>query len=286
MKKLMITLFMAVLGLAFLGLMAGCPPSTSDDDDDDAGDDDAGDDDAGDDDMGDDDMGDDDAGDDDTWPESPYGFHIDVSFNATSGGASSTTFIHTMIDANQNDLCAQTFELTGTTSSFSAGQGNDYYQWMDEIVTWTSLDSEDSDCPAEWAIYKGDFVEWFMWYMHPLAFVSCDNADANGYAGTFVGEDPTDAGDGTFGGYCDTTGPSVASSLGTGPIEAVWMSPGVSASLDGLGNYEYFAPNDTTNVEVWMIMGLLMADSANTNEPTAGLDGDYLTVPFWLWIYS
>jgi hypothetical protein len=33
-------------------------------------------------------------------------------------------------------------------------------------------------------------------------------------------------------------------------------------------------------------MGALMADAANTNEPTAGLDGDYVTVPFWLWVYS
>jgi hypothetical protein len=284
MKKLFITLFMAVLGLAFLGLMAGCPPSSSDDDD--AGDDDAGDDDAGDDDMGDDDMADDDAGDDDTWPDSPYGFHISVSFNA-SGASSTTTFEHIMIDANQNDLCSVVFDFPGTTAT-GPGQGDDYYQYIDEVVEWTSGTEASNNCPADWAIYKGDPVEWFMWYMHPLAFVSCDLvAQVGGLASTFLGDDAFDLGsDGTFGGYCNDFGPALQSALGSGPIEAMWLSPGTDGSLDGLGNYAYFAPADTTNVAVWLAMGALMADAANTNEPTDGLNGDYVTVPFWLWVYS
>jgi len=286
MKKLLTMLFMAVLGLTFLGFMAGCPPTTSDDDDDDAGDDDAGDDDAGDDDGGDDDMSDDDGGDDDTWPDSPYGFHIDVGVNV-SGANSTTTFDHIMMDQNQNDLCAVSFEFTGTYAG-GPGQGNDYYQYIDELVVWTGGGETANNCPVEWATYKGDPIEWFMWYQHPLAFVSCDLvADVTALADTFLGDDPFELGsDGTFGGYCNDFGPALQSALGSGPMEAMWLQTGADGDLDALGNYAYFAPADTTNVAVWLVMGALVADAANSNEPTEGLDGDYLTVPFWLWVYS
>ena len=35
-----------------------------------------------------------------------------------------------------------------------------------------------------------------------------------------------------------------------------------AGSLDGLGNYAYFAPDDTTNVAVWLIMGAVVANLA------------------------
>ena len=287
MKKLLITLFMTVLGLAFLGLMAGCPPSSSDDDDDDdaADDDDASDDDGADDDMTDDDGGDDDGGDDDTWPDTPTGFSIDVTFSA-SGTTSTTNYTHNMLNSNYDPICAVDFEFTGTLAT-GPGQGNDYYQYIDEVIVWTGGGEVANNCPAEWGVYKGEPIDYFMWDMHPLAFVSCDLvAQVGGLGTTFVGEDPTEAGDGTFGEYCTLTGPSLESALGTGPMEALWLAPGLDGSLDPLGNYAYFAPADTGNVEVWLIMGVLMADAANTAEPVDGLDGDYVTVPFWLWLYA
>ncbi len=57
---------LALVAALSLGLVAGCPAGSADDDDDATADDDAADDDVADDDVGDDDVGDDDVGDDDT----------------------------------------------------------------------------------------------------------------------------------------------------------------------------------------------------------------------------
>ena len=40
-------------------------------------------------------------------------------------------------------------------------------------------------------------------------------------------------------------------------------------------------------MDVWLLMGVLAADPANANEPeTAGLDGDYIGIAFWMWVYQ
>ncbi len=294
-KRLLTFLFVALLGTALAGFLAGCPVDPVDDDDDASGDDDTGDDDTGDDDTGDDDTGDDDTGDDDTWPDAPYGFMIEVGLTADggpAGGTASVAYDHIMIDQNQNPLCTISLDIEGDYT-YGPGQGDEYYQFIDEVVTWTGGTEAANDCPADWAIYEGDIAEAYMWYMHPMAFVSCDLIGTVGnLADTFLGMDdsgyiPVD--DGTFGDFCDNVGPAYQSAAGTGPMEGVWLMPGMSGELDGLGDFGYFeapAPGDATLYDSWLLLGLLMADAANTDEPTEGLVGDYTTIPFWLWVYS
>ena len=290
-KRLLTWMFVALLGTALLGFLAGCPTQEPVEDDDD---DDTGDDDTGDDDTGDDDTGDDDTGDDDTGPESPYGYMIEVGLSATGGeegGTATTSYDHIMIDQNQNPLCTISLEFEGDYV-FGPGQGDEYYQFIDTTVTWTSGTELANDCPEDWAIYKDDPVDAYMWYMHPMAFVGCDLIGTVGnLADTFVGMDdsgyiPTE--DGTFGDFCETVGPAYQSAAGTGPMEGVWLMPGLDGELDGLGDFGYFeAPTPgSADYDSWLLLGVLMADAANVNEPVAGLEGDYDTIPFWLWVYS
>jgi hypothetical protein len=280
-KRLLTFLFVALLGTALAGFLAGCPVQT--DDDDDA---------SGDDDTGDDDTGDDDTGDDDV--DSPYGYMIEVGMSVTGGvegGTSTTSYDHIMIDQNQNPLCTISLEFEGDYT-YGPGQGDEYYQFIDETLTWTSGTELSNDCPAEWAIYDGDPVEAYMWYMHPMAFVSCDLvATVGNLAETFLGKDDSEyipVTDGTFGDFCDNAGPAYQSAAGTGPMEGVWLMPGISGELDSLGDFAYFeapAPG-SADYDSWILLGVLMADAANTSEPVEGLEGDYSTIPFWLWVYS
>jgi len=291
MKKLNL-LWMALLGLSLVMFM-GCPPADDDDDDNDsqADDDDMSDDDDDDVTDDDDDVTDDDD-DDDTWPDSPTGFPTAADITATggaAGGAATVSYTHTMIDSNYNPLCDITFDIEADYT-YGPGQGDDYYQFIDEVITWTAGTETANNCPAEWAIYEGDMVEWFQWYMHPQAFVSCELIDSIGnLAEEFLGMDdsgyiPTT--DGTYGDFCATVGPSYQGAAGTGPMEAVQLMPGTDGSLESLGEFGYFPGADTTNVEVWLLLGLLMADAANTDEPVEGLEGDYTIIPFWLWTYQ
>ncbi len=270
--------------------LAGCPPSVDhvDDDttaDDDADDDDTGDDDASDDDAGDDDSGDDDSGDDDA---GHMGFDIDLSFEASgglAGGPATTTMVHKVVDGSCDELCRIEIEFQGEYTH-GTDQGVDFWPSQDEIVTWTSGQEVYNDCPPQWQPYKGDPADWFRWYLHPIAVVGCEQIAADPkLAATFVGDDPSQLGDGTLGEYCSLTGPGVQAQLGSGPVEGIWFAPGVSGSLDGLGDYAYFAPADTTHVEVWMLMGLLLA-ADSSDEPTPGLDGSYELHWFWHWMFG
>lgn len=265
--------WIATLGL----LLAGCPTGGGDDD-------------GTDDDGADDDGGDDDGGDDDTFPASPSGYRIEVALSATggaNGGAANVQYDHIMIDANYNDLCTIGFDFTATYD-FGQNQGNDFWQSIDEVITWTSGGETSNNCPIKWVIYKGDPISWFMWSAHPMAFVSCSQVQTvPALANTQLGIDmvKNQFGD-TFGAWCNDLGPAMELALGSGPVEGIWLLPGIDGALDLLGAFGYFAPPSQANVDVWMLLGLLMADATNSNEPTAGLQGDYVTLPVWLWLYS
>ncbi len=221
-----------------------------------------------------------------------YGFMIEVGFTAyggDQGGAAVVDYQHVMIDENQNEVCRFTFEFDAEFT-YGTEQSDDLWSSVDELVTFTGGGEVFDSCPESWEIYETDPVSEWLWDVHPLAFVSCDGIDADeALAAELLGVDnqgyiPTD--DGTFGDYCASVGPLYQDALGSGPMEGVWLMPGESGTLDGLGSFGYFAPPDTTNVEVWMLLGLLFADAANEDEPTPGLKGGYTGVPLWLWVYA
>jgi len=222
----------------------------------------------------------------------PYGFMLEVSLTATGGdqgGAAVVDYQHVMIDDEYTEVCRINFEFEADYT-YGPAQSDDVWESVDELVTWTGGGETFNSCPETWAIYETDPVDEWLWASHPMAFVSCDQVAADeDLAATFLGEDnqgylPTL--DGTFADYCDNVAPQYASSVGAGPAEGIWLMTGEDGALDVLGSWGYFAPTDTTNVEVWLLLGLLFADSANGNEPVLGLDGDYLALPLWLWIYS
>lgn len=217
------------------------------------------------------------------------GIKIEMAVEATGGpaGGPAITFLtHSIVDSDCNTLCHVDLELDGV-HAYSQDQGDDFWWPLDQIVTWTSGQETANDCPPQWAFYKGDPAVYFLWDLHPIAVVGCEQvAQDPALAATFVGDDPLEIGDGTLGDYCAVTGPDLQAQLGSGPVEGVWLAPGLAGSLDALGDYAYFPPADTTNVEVWMLMGLMMATVDNGDEPTIGLEGMYLYHPFWHWMYG
>ena len=222
----------------------------------------------------------------------PFGYSPLVTFDADggpSGGPATVYYDHVMLDENFDPQCTISFEF-GATYTYGVGQGNDFFQYVDETITWTSGGELGSSCPITWTVYTSNPVSEWIWDEHPFAFVSCDQVGAVGdLASTFVGED--DAGylpttDGSFADFCDNVGPSVESSMGTGPVEAIWFMSGSDGMLDSLGTWSYFAPPDTSNVQVYVVSGMLMQQTTNTDEPVPGLQGGYAMIPFWIFVYN
>jgi len=223
--------------------------------------------------------------------ESAYGFSLDIGLDASGGalgGAALVDYEHEMLDSSYNTICSVTFEFI-SDYTYGTAQGDDYWTSIDEVVTWTSGTETSNTCPAVWQLYDTDPVVDWQWQHHPLAFVSCDSVLADpGLGATYLGEDdygyiPTVSGD--FGDYCVTVGPQYQGALGSGPIEGIWLFPTETGMLDALGTWGYFNPPVPDNVDTWALMGLVMADAGNANEPVAGMDGNYVLVPFWLWAY-
>ncbi len=251
-----------------------------------------GDDDAGDDDAGDDDAGDDDAGDDDTsWPEDPWAFYQEATIGAVGGpqgGSAEVVVTWPILDDLQNEICAIEWQFEADVV-YGPGQGPDFWPFIDETVTWTTGGEAANSCPQPFEqLFGADPWTMFAWVYHPMAFVSCEQVASNAALGdTFLGDDPMQLApaEGTFEAWCQDGGPLYASALGTGPLEGIWLMGGYEGTLDGVGQFGYFHPDDQTNVDSWMYLGLLMADAANPYEPGPGLDGLYLTVPVWLWLF-
>jgi hypothetical protein len=221
----------------------------------------------------------------------PYGYTMDIRIAAAGGAAGGTAdvwFGHQMINPSLEPICTIEFEFAATYT-YGTNQGDDYWGYIDEVITWTSGGQVDSDCPASWEVFTTDPISEWMWFQHPHAFVSCEQVAADTtLANTYLGMD--DAGwmyatTGTFQDFCDNVGPVYETAYATGPIEGLWLTNGAFGTLDTLGTFGYFAPPSHDNVDYWLVMGLLMTDPANANEPTTGLRGTYIAHPFWYWIY-
>jgi len=274
-----------VAGFAFV--MAGCPPVYGDDDDTSADDDDTADDDTADD----DDTGDDDdtegMGMDGTYysisflvlggaknqPE-PFWFAYSFEIDVTGGWYGGPGTVQPTITSYEGDeyglgdeICSQTLEYPAQYS-YGTSQGNDYWEYIDEIIDWSGTSTEiDNGCwwdPLD--MYGEEWSTAMAWLFNPLGFVSCDRVNVDPtLAAMPVGPDPFQlvAGDQDFDGMCNQVGPQLEAQLGTGPMEGLWYIPMPDGWLASFGNYAYYAPPDTTNVESWGFFGYLMNDAAN-----------------------
>ncbi len=222
----------------------------------------------------------------------PFGYTVAMEFDASggpSGGSATVQYEHVMLDENFDPQCSIRFEF-GASYTYGTSQGTDYYQHIDEVLAWTSGGEIGSSCPITWTVYNSDPISEWMWERHPMGFVSCEQVGAvPSLASTYVGED--DAGnlpttDGTFADFCDNVGPAVENTMSTGPVEGIWLMPGSEGMLDSLGTWSYFAPPDTSNVQVYVLSGMAMQLPSNTDEPVPGLQGEYAVIPFWLFVYN
>jgi len=256
--------------------------------DDDTGDDDAGDDDSTDDDSTDDDTGDDDVGDDDTTAlADPVIFGFSFAIDTSGGGAGGNGTLEMTVRAYDEDvveICAQKQEFD-LNHAYGVSQGDDFWMPLDEVIDWSGPGTTISD-PCWWGVEDLWGEEWdtaTVWFLNPLAFVSCEQVAGDGWlASLLLGEDVFGFENGvlTFGELCDVVGPQLQQTLGTGPMEGIWMTPMSSGDLDNLGTFEYYEPVNPNDVATWGLFGYLMNDIANT--PATGLDGHYYTISPWL----
>ena len=224
--------------------------------------------------------------------DDPFGYTVGLRFDASggaSGGPATVWFDYNRINSGYDTICTTAFEFSAVYS-YGAGQGDDFWSYTDATITWSAGGETSEECPGDWAVHAGDPVSEFDWLWHPHAFVSCDQVAGDAtLAATYLGVD--DAGGlqattGTFDDYCSNVGPIWQSSLGTGPIDAIWLTHGTLGSLDALGTWGYFTPASHDHVDYWFLMGLIMADYANPYEPVTGFEGEYVGIPFWIWIYA
>jgi len=221
----------------------------------------------------------------------PYGYSIAFELLAAGGAAGGTAtleFDYEHINESLLPICATSFQVTASYT-YGTSQGDDFWGNIDEVLSWQTASEVGNDCPESWEIYTSDPVGEWQWRFHPHAFVSCDQvASDSTLAGTYLGVD--DAGmlqatTGTFDDFCTNVGPLLQSAFGTGPVEAIWLINGPLGALDSLGSWSYFIPPSSANVDYWFLMGMLLADPGNVNEPMAGLQGSYVAHSFWFWIY-
>jgi len=186
----------AMLGLGLA--LFGCPPDTSDDDDDvsddDVSDDDIGDDDIGDDDTGDDDTGDDDTGDDDTGGPGTYYLHEQDLTGTPSNNpcpGCEFTFDITYATTDQYGSCMWCWDLAD--GQHTLGYDADYYYgsygpyeavFLDYSGSWSFWYSA-------YAGYGGhDVVFFFYTYYYNYVFYQYGYWDISGgamtgFAGTY-----------------------------------------------------------------------------------------------------
>ena len=209
--------------------------------------------------------------------------HIETS-GGTEGGLADVTLNWELFDCLGTSICHASY-LFEADYRYGTAQADDFPDFVDEIVTWTHGNFVGDDCPPGWYTPVPDPVETWRWSLHPMAFVSCDRIAADpDLSARYLGMDdsghiPTD--DGTFGDYCVTAGPITQADLGTGPIEAVQLTPCIEGELDSLGDFAYFPSPDPTHAPTWTVGGVLMQSTANPTEPVEGLEGPYEAHRFW-----
>ena len=273
--------------LTALAWAAGCPGSADDDVDDD---DSAG-------------EADDDSADDDS-AAAPGGFRFEAAFTATGGigpGTADVTVQWTMLDDTSADepieLCAYTYSFAAEYPEIVPGQGDDYYPYIDAVVSFTSGEMTESDCSSEWDEQFApiaDPLAYMEWWLSPIAVISCDLIDSiPNLAATDYFEDPWDLGlsDASLSSWCNEFGPMVEQTGDTGPMEGVWLRPSSTAWGDYDIGLSYFdAPNGDIGslgeFDAWSAMGFVYAHPDNPHEPIDGLEGDYVTDIIWVWSYE
>ncbi len=281
--------FVAVGTLTVLLVVIGCLDPDDfglggewdDDDDDDA--------------SADDDMMDDDSAGDDDFPGDWDYYTIEVqSFEATggtSGGDANVYVYQTYFDEWGDMLCGINYKMR-STYTYGTNQSDDIFEYADEVVTWNEGVVEYMTCPEEWAVDPNAVSEAWEWVVHPMVFVSCDQIiDGSGASEMYVGEDIIweTLGDGTFQFFCEIVCPAAEYFHETGQCEGVWLIPGTEGDLEDYGEFNYFTPDQSDNVEAWMFNGFAAAETWNEDEdpemngPTVGLEGQYRLVPLWPW---
>ncbi len=251
------------------------------DDDDDWDDDDS----WGDDD--DDDTWGDEIDDDDAMPEPQwfaYSFMLDID------GETDTGTVEAVITAYEGDesglgdeICDQAMVFASEVT-YGPDAGADFPEFADQVVDWTGPGTEtENGCWWDPVDMYGE--EWdiaFEWLFNPLLFVSCDaTEDFPDLYDLDIGPDPFGMVEGdplSLGEMCEEVGPQLADAVGTGEMEGIWLIPMPDGWIDGFGNYSYFEPEDTTNVESWGFFGYVLNDISNN--AGFGLDGVYYTVNF------
>ena len=214
------------------------------------------------------------------------GIRLEAS-GTVAGGPADVYLDWELVDCLGAAVCTASYEFDAEYT-YGPAQAGDFPAFVDEVVTWTAGSFVGDDCSPGLYTPVPDPVEHWRWALHPMAFVSCDRIVSEPDVGDlYLGMDDSGyipTADGTFGDYCVTVGPAIQVDEGSGPIEAVWLVPGVEGELASLGDFGYFPAPDPTHVQGWHLGGLLMQDSGNVAEPVEGLDGGYLIHGFWYWL--
>jgi len=225
-------------------------------------------------------------------PETPYGMSFSAGINATggaAGGAATVVYDHSMVDDEYNEVCSFSV-LFDSTYTYGAPQAIDFWESIDEVVEWDSGTEQSNTCPEYWDAYSDNLVTAYMWWLNPMAFVSCDQVDTDEtLANTLLGIDYAGnlpVTNGVFSEFCDDVGDLFQSYYYTGPVEGIWLMPTTEGAFAGNGTFGYFPAQGGIHVDVWAWLGMILATSSNPNEPIEGLEGDYLAIPYWLFIYS
>jgi hypothetical protein len=234
-------------------------------------------------------------------PAQPGGCRFDVSFTASGGsgpGSANVSLTWTMIDSTQtqNELCAYEYAYNASYPEILPGLGDDYYPYIDLLITFTTGTELSSTCPEAYDEFAAtaDPIGAVEWFISPLALITCDQIDTvPDLAAEQYIDDLYSAGlsNGTLGAWCHEFGPIAETTWGYGPMEGVWIRPADSASgAMGYGINYFEAPNGDIGglgtFDSWSAMGTVFADPSNPNEPAAGIEGDYVTVPIWVFGYS
>ncbi len=235
----------------------------------------------------------------------PGGLYFDITMYAVGGvgpGTATTTIEWIMVNdiyaEPMVDLCSYTYELSGTFTQKGSHQGDDYYEYIDELVTFDTVQSVHGTCPTSLDDVFAPVTDplddpniSLAWWLNPYAIISCDQVAENPVlAATSFLDDVWSLGlsGDTVDAWCNEYGPLAAASAGQ--LEGLWVRPTDSASGNqGIGVEHLPAPNGDVGglglYDSWSVMGFFHADTTNPNEPVEGLEGMYSPSPLWIWSY-
>ena len=235
----------------------------------------------------------------------PGGLYFDITMFAQGGagpGTATTTVEWIMVDdiyaEVRIDLCSYTYNLSGTFEAVGVGQGDDYYEYIDEVVWFDTVQSATSTCPESLDDVYAPITDplddpnvSLAWWINPFAIISCDlvNSDPHLAETPFL-DDVWSLGltDDTLGSWCNDYGPLAAAT--SGQLEGLWVRPSDSSTGNqGIGVEHLPAINGDVGglglYDSWSVMGFFHADTTNPNEPVEGLEGMYSPFPLWIWSY-